>query len=190
MVFLSIDTENYKKRKYNGKTNIELLNEIIKGDPNNKIFILFYMNGCGPCNATRPEWKKLENIFKKYKNDQTVAIVDIDHVLTDKVHNVKNEPNSFPTMRYMTNKNNTVENYEDSEMPDKNRNIDNFAEWLNLKTKQHKSTHYQMKQKGGKTQKKVKGRKWSRKYKNSINCRRPKGFSQKQYCKYSRSRKH
>ena len=30
------------------------------------------------------------------------------------------------------------------------------------------------------------GRKWSRKYKKSINCRRPKGFSQKQYCKYGR----
>ena len=27
------------------------------------------------------------------------------------------------------------------------------------------------------------GRKWSNKYKKSINCRRPKGFSQKQYCK-------
>ncbi len=27
-------------------------------------------------------------------------------------------------------------------------------------------------------------RKWSRKYKLSINCNRPKGFSQKQYCKY------
>jgi len=31
-----------------------------------------------------------------------------------------------------------------------------------------------------------KRRKWSQKYKNSINCRRPKGFSQKQYCKYGR----
>jgi len=30
------------------------------------------------------------------------------------------------------------------------------------------------------------GRKWSRKYKKSINCKRPKGFSQKQYCKYGR----
>jgi hypothetical protein len=28
------------------------------------------------------------------------------------------------------------------------------------------------------------GRKWSRKYKRSINCKRPRGFSQKQYCKY------
>ena len=29
-------------------------------------------------------------------------------------------------------------------------------------------------------------RKWSAKYKKSINCNRPKGFSQKQYCKYGR----
>jgi hypothetical protein len=36
---------------------------------------------------------------------------------------------------------------------------------------------------------KSKGRKWSRKYKRSINCRRPKGFSQRQYCKYGRGRK-
>ena len=27
---------------------------------------------------------------------------------------------------------------------------------------------------------------WTRKYKKSINCKRPKGFSQKQYCKYGR----
>ena len=33
------------------------------------------------------------------------------------------------------------------------------------------------------------GRKWLVKYKKSINCNRPKGFSQKQYCKYGRTRK-
>ena len=27
---------------------------------------------------------------------------------------------------------------------------------------------------------------WSQKYKNSINCRRPRGFSQRQYCTYGR----
>tara|TARA_Y100000816_G_C25745253_1_gene392059 strand:+ start:59 stop:319 length:261 start_codon:yes stop_codon:yes gene_type:complete len=32
-------------------------------------------------------------------------------------------------------------------------------------------------------------RKWSSKYKRSINCRRPKGFSQKQYCKYGRRKR-
>lgn len=30
------------------------------------------------------------------------------------------------------------------------------------------------------------GGKWSRKYKKSINCKHPHGFSQKQYCKYGR----
>jgi hypothetical protein len=33
------------------------------------------------------------------------------------------------------------------------------------------------------------GKKWSMKYKKSINCRRPKGFSQRQHCKYGRGRK-
>ena len=31
-------------------------------------------------------------------------------------------------------------------------------------------------------------RHWSNKYKKSINCKRPKGFSQKQYCKYGRNK--
>jgi hypothetical protein len=31
-----------------------------------------------------------------------------------------------------------------------------------------------------------KGGKWSAKYKKSINCRKPKGFSQKQHCRYGR----
>lgn len=29
-------------------------------------------------------------------------------------------------------------------------------------------------------------KKWSNKYKTSIDCKNPKGFSQKQYCKYGR----
>ena len=33
------------------------------------------------------------------------------------------------------------------------------------------------------------GGKWSMKYKKSINCNRPKGFSQKQHCKYGRTKK-
>lgn len=34
------------------------------------------------------------------------------------------------------------------------------------------------------------GRKWSLKYKKSINCNRPRGFSQKQHCKYGRRKTH
>jgi len=35
---------------------------------------------------------------------------------------------------------------------------------------------------------KKKTRKWSLKYKKSINCKSPRGFSQKQYCKYGRKK--
>lgn len=38
----------------------------------------------------------------------------------------------------------------------------------------------------GKRTRSYSGGKWSRKYKLSINCARPRGFSQKQYCKYGR----
>ena len=44
---------------------------------------------------------------------------------------------------------------------------------------------------GGKTRRKRKnkrGGKWSAKYKRSINCKSPKGFSQRQYCKYGRKK--
>jgi hypothetical protein len=34
------------------------------------------------------------------------------------------------------------------------------------------------------------GGKWSLKYKKSINCRKPKGFSQRQHCKYGRKKGH
>jgi len=37
-----------------------------------------------------------------------------------------------------------------------------------------------------KTMRLKKPHKWSRKYKLSINCKRPHGFSQRQYCKYGR----
>ena len=36
-----------------------------------------------------------------------------------------------------------------------------------------------------KTQKR---RRWSLKYKRSINCNMPRGFSQRQYCKYGRNK--
>ena len=37
-----------------------------------------------------------------------------------------------------------------------------------------------------KTVRKQPRRRWSMKYKKSINCKRPKGFSQRQHCKYGR----
>ena len=48
--------------------------------------------------------------------------------------------------------------------------------------KNHTNRKYTMKSRKNKKSKK----RWSLKYKKSINCKRPRGFSQRQYCKYGR----
>jgi thiol-disulfide isomerase/thioredoxin len=191
MVFITINAKNYDEKDKNGKTLIDKLNSMVH-DNNSQIFILFYMEGCGPCNATRPEWEKLKNVLKNTKNNNNIIIVDIDHTLSDKLKGIR-EPSAFPTMRYITNGGTEVENYEDSNIKNKDRTIDSFVEWINVKTKDNKNYN----KKGGKksinsrmvrNNSNTRKRKWTNKYKRTINCRSPKGFSQKQYCKYGRKK--
>jgi thiol-disulfide isomerase/thioredoxin len=190
MVFITINAKNYDVKDKNGKTLIDNLNSMVH-DKDAQIFIIFYMEGCGPCNATRPEWAKLKNVLKNTKNNNKIVIVDIDHTLSDKLKGIR-EPSAFPTMRYVTNGGMESENYEDSNIENKDRTVDSFVEWINVKTKDNK--HHN--KKGGKKsisnkinrKNKTQKRKWSNKYKRSINCKSPRGFSQKQYCKYGRKK--
>ena len=190
MVYLEINKKNYNKGH---STLIKQLNKHLS-NKYNKIFILIFKEDCGPCNETRPEWSKLKNIIPK--NLKNVVIISIDKDLVGKVNNLK-EANSFPTMRYITNSGNTVENYEDSNISTKDRKIDSFVEWIKLKTNENNITKFENNYKtkrnikqNGRTRKNniIKGGKWSLKYKHSINCNNPKGFSQKQYCKYGRNK--
>lgn len=193
MVYLEINKKNYHK--------INKLNKYLS-NKDAKIFILFYMEGCGPCNETRPEWSKLKNVLSNnFLNRKNIVIVSIDKDLYSKLKHVNKEPMSFPTIRFMTNAGEKIETYEDSKILNKDRKIDSFVEWIKLKTgennitiseetnnfvKKYNSTHKTRKH-GRKTKKQI-GGKWSAKYKRSINCNRPKGFSQKQYCKYGRNK--
>ena len=196
MVYLDINKKNFKS---NGKDLVKELDHHL-GSKDNKVFILIFMEGCGPCNATRPEWKKMENVLNKdYLNRNDVIIASIDHQLAEGLKHLKSKPASFPTMRFITKSGEEVENYEDSNIDNKDRTIDSFVEWVKFKSgdknisksdkesympkKTHKKRHNIL----GGTRKK-RGGKWSLKYKRSINCKRPKGFSQKQHCKYGRKK--
>jgi hypothetical protein len=137
MVFFHIDTKNYKDKDKNGKTDIDKLNKFIHSNKNNKIFIIYYMEGCGPCNATRPEWAKMKNVLKTVEDSNDIAIVDIDQVLSSKLKGLK-EPSSFPTMTFITNGGQEVENYEDSNIRNKDRTIDSFVEWIDVKSGKQK----------------------------------------------------
>jgi len=192
MVYLEINKKNYNTRTPN---LLEQLNKYLS-NKNNKSFVLIFMEGCGPCNETRPEWSKLKNILSKSNNNKTIGVFSIDKDLVSKVSKLK-EPTSFPTMRYITDSGNKVENYEDSDISKKDRTIDSFIEWIKHKsgeknitkseTQSIKKTKTNRKQNGG--TRKMRGGKWSLKYKRSINCNRPKGFSQRQHCKYGRKHK-
>ena len=52
--------------------------------------------------------------------------------------------------------------------------------------KKHSNKRHNKRKNNKRRKTRHKGGKWSKKYKLSINCKKPKGFSQKQYCKYSR----
>ena len=87
------------------------------------------MEGCGPCNAARPEWKKIENILEdKYKDRENYIIVDIDQSLMDGIEGLKDTPNAFPAIRYMKGRN--YASYES------NRDIDSFIKWIETNMKQ------------------------------------------------------
>ena len=107
------------------------------------IFVLFYLDGCGPCNATRPEWKKIENALKdKYGKNEKLVIADVDQEFLKEIKYLTTQPKGFPTIRYISNKGEFSEDYEDCpDVKEKDRKIDSFVEWINSKMS---------KQKGGK----------------------------------------
>lgn len=192
---------------------LETLDKLIKN--NSDVFILIYMDGCGPCNATRPEWNKLEHVLKdQYANNDTLVVVDVNKNFLPKLKSV-GQIDGFPTMKYVNNNGKDIQSYEDSSINKKDRSTDSFINWIESKintvisttspydvynrihksekknyrrysrhnkTSNHKKTRYNKKTKHNKKR----GGKWSRKYKASIDCSNPKGFSQKQYCKYGR----
>jgi hypothetical protein len=193
MVFIDIDKKNCIKGNCNMITKLDTY----LGNKNTKIFLLIFMEGCKPCDATRPEWSKIKNVLSNElskRND--IVVASIDYQLAEKLKNLKNMPHNFPTMRFITN--GVSENYEDSNISgNKDRKIDSFIEWIkskigelpqkNNQTKSHRNHRniYKYNQ-TNKRRQIYRGGKWSRKYKRRINCNRPKGFSQKQYCRYGR----
>jgi thiol-disulfide isomerase/thioredoxin len=153
MKFLNINSSNYNEKQSDNITLIDELNKSIRDGKN--VFILFYMIGCGPCEATRPEWSKIQNVLEdKYKTNNDVLVVDIEHSLIDKINNLQDEPSAFPTIRYIKGKkNNEYQN---------NRKIDDFVDWIEGELKQN-GGYKKNKSKKSKKSKKTKKTKKSKK---------------------------
>ena len=196
----------------NSEKEVEKMDQFIKKGYD--LFILVYMEGCGPCNATRPEWAKIESALKdQYAKNNTLVIIDINKDYLSKIKHI-GTIDGFPTMKYIGNYGKTVETYENSSVKKKDRSVSSFINWIETKINNTISTTqtsspYHVFNRLKKTEKKRvykrprprlqynktkrqhktkrhRGGKWSTKYKKSIDCSNPKGFSQKQHCKYGR----
>jgi thiol-disulfide isomerase/thioredoxin len=140
------------------------------------VFLLIYSNHCGPCIATKPEWDKLED-HVDIKMLPDIVIARIESTEFDELKNAGDSPDGVPTFRHIHEK--KTKNYAGG------REVGDFVEWI----KETVASKSGGKRKTRKTRRaKKRGGKWSLKYKRSINCRKPKGFSQKQHCK-GRSKK-
>lgn len=168
MIFLHIDPTSDKK-------HTKLFNKYVKDGKD--IFVLFYLEGCGPCNETKPEWKKIHSVFAD-NNNNNIVVADIDQSVMRNLQNIKVQPKGFPSMYHISHKGNVSSEYSDANISKKDRTIDSFVEWIesHIEKRPHEN--------------RMRGGKWSLKYKRSINCNRPKGFSQRQHCKYGRTKLH
>lgn len=175
---------------HNG-TNQHIIDEINKLLKNGKnVFLFVYMNGCGPCNSTIPQWDNIPNNLNEHvKHQDDIVTVRINKDLFPLLQNMGSEPAGFPSLRHVNN--NQVEEFEDwnPQSGIKDRSTDSFVEWIEDKISKKKGVKkLPVKTRNNKNKRKQRGGKWSLKYKRSINCNRPKGFSQRQHCKYGRKK--
>ena len=94
------------------------------------VFMLIYMEGCGPCNATRPEWKKLEGALQhQYRKNNSLVISTIDSKVVSSLKHA-GDIIGFPTIIYLSQNGKKLEPFEASSIKDKQRNVDCFVNWV------------------------------------------------------------
>ena len=162
------------------KDHASTINKFLKSGKN--AFVLIYMDGCGPCMSTHPEWKKLET---KFANQDDSGVFDIEASKLGEIDHegLKRNIAGYPTMRHIHG--DSVNEYEKCENISHDRTHESFVDWINsISSMRGGRSRAKIAKRSRKTRKRTKGgRKWSLKYKRSINCRRPRGFSQRQHCK-------
>ena len=166
------------------KDHASAINKFLKNGKN--AFVLIYMDGCGPCMSTHPEWKKLAS---KFANQDDIGVFDVEasNLANIDHEGLKRNIAGYPTMRHVHG--DSVNEYEKCENISHDRTHESFVDWIEKISSMRGGgrSRAKMARRSRKTIKRAKrtkgGRKWSLKYTRSINCRRPRGFSQRQHCK-------
>jgi thioredoxin 1 len=142
--------------------SVDKFNEYVENKNENKnkhIFVLFYMNGCGPCEIVHPIWEKIQE--NKDLNNDNIIIADIEQSKAPDLL-IKYSISGFPTIKYINN--NNPEDYNGE------RKLDSFIEWIKSKIDK---TEGEKNKTGGRNKRKTKGR--NKRKTKGRNKRRTKG---------------
>jgi hypothetical protein len=99
-----------------------------------RVFLFLFLDGCGPCNATKPEWKNI-NV-----NENDVLVAMVNQAVFDKLKHVGEQAMGFPCLRYIVKKGTKymVEEYENSHIGVKDRSTKSFETWINSTSRTQK----------------------------------------------------
>lgn len=105
MIFKSINKNNHSE-----------VGEVIEMIKQGKdVYILVHKLGCPPCMATRPEWIQIqEKMSNKYKNNNNIAVVDIENNLINGLEKYIGDIDGYPTMKLIKENGNVNTPYENA----------------------------------------------------------------------------
>ena len=119
---------------------MDTINNTIEDGKN--VFILVYMDGCGPCMATKPEWDKMAQELSG-SPDNNIVIADVNKNFMNDLKYI-GDIDGFPTIKHIGKKGKHVQAYEDSNIKQKDRSAESFKEWIKTHDKQMGGSPYKL----------------------------------------------
>ena len=95
-------------------------------DEGKQLFVLVYMNGCGPCEQTKPQWDAIRDRMgdmPTYMADDSLAVVKLNQEQLPEVGDLVGQVDGFPTIRRVARGKQPAE-FEDQ------RTTDDFIAWI------------------------------------------------------------
>lgn len=125
----------------NSRTDMDTINNTIEDGKN--VFILVYMDGCGPCMATKPEWNKMAQDLSDSPDLNDIVVADVNKNFMNDLKYI-GDIDGFPTIKHISKKGTHVKAYEDSNIKKKDRSAESFKEWVKNHDRQLGGSPYKL----------------------------------------------
>ena len=111
----------------NDLSGVNEINKMIEDGKN--VFVLIYMDGCGPCMQTKPKWDQMAQDLSNPEIEDDIVIADVNKNYMNDLKHI-GDIDGYPTMKHIGKKGQHVKAYEDSHVKQKDRSPESFKEWI------------------------------------------------------------